>query len=161
MPYNRDEWLPDWADADSDCQNTRHEVLIAEADGPLTYGSGNCIVVAGTWNDPYTGSPFTLASDLDIDHMVPLADAHRSGGWTWTTAKKQAYANNLDQPETLIAVDDGSNSSKSDRSPDQWLPPNGSYRCTYVIEWVSVKVTWALTVTDAERSTLNSSLAGC
>ena len=136
-------------------------MLIAEADGPLTYGAGNCTVTLGVWNDPYTGSTFTLPSDLDIDHMVPLADAHRSGGWQWSTTKKRAYANDLDHPETLIAVDDGSNSSKSDKSPDQWLPPNGAYRCTYAIEWVTVKATWALTVTAAERAALVSNLATC
>ena len=161
MAYNRDEWLPSWADADGDCQSTRHEVLIAEADGPLAYGAGNCTVTAGVWNDPYTGSTFTSPSDLDIDHMVPLADAHRSGGWAWSTTKKRAYANDLDHAETLIAVDDGSNSSKSDRSPDQWLPPNGSYHCTYVIEWVSVKATWTLTVTSSERAALTTVLSNC
>ena len=112
---------------------------------------GNCTVVAGTWSDPYTGSTFTLASDLDIDHMVPLADAHRSGGWQWTITKKRAYANDVDHAETLIAVDDGSNSSKSDRSPDQWLPPNVGYRCTYATEWVNIKFTWALTVAREAR----------
>lgn len=161
MLYDRDEWLPSWADADGDCQSTRHEVLIAEADGPITYGAGNCTVTSGVWNDPYTGATFTSPSDLDIDHMVPLADAHRSGGWAWSTAKKRAYANDLDHPETLIAVDDGSNASKSDRSPDQWLPPNASYRCTYAIEWTSIKATWSLTVTPAERSSLTSLLTTC
>src|SRR5690606_28748554 len=104
--YDRDEWLPSWADADNDCQNTRHEVLIAEADGPLTYSSGGCTVTSGAWHDPYTGLTFTNPSDIDIDHMVPLADAHRSGGWKWTTATKRQYANDLTHPETLIAVDD-------------------------------------------------------
>ena len=118
-------------------------------------------MVTGVWNDPYTGSTFTVASDVDIDHMVPLADAHRSGGWQWTVATKRAYANDLDHPETLIAVDDGTNSAKSDKSPDQWLPPNVGYRCTYAMEWVAIKATWALTVTTPERSTLASVLAGC
>ena len=136
-------------------------MLIAEADGPLTYKTGNCTVTSGVWNDPNTGTTFTLPSDVDIDHMVALADAHRSGGWTWSTVKKRAYANDLDHPETLIAVDDGSNSSKSDKSPDQWLPPNGSYQCTYATEWVSVKATWSLTVTAPERAALDSLLQTC
>jgi len=78
-----------------------------------------------------------------------------------STAKKRTYANDLDNPETLIAVDDGSNSSKSDKSPDQWLPPNGNYPCTYAIEWTTVKATWSLTVTPTERSTLDSILRTC
>jgi hypothetical protein len=118
-------------------------------------------VVAGVWNDPYTAATFTNPSDLDIDHMVPLADAHRSGGWQWSTTRKRDYANDLTYPATLIAVDDGANSSKSDRPPDQWLPPNSAYRCTYAIEWVSVKSTWTLTVTTSERGALTVILSGC
>ena len=136
-------------------------MLIEEADGPLTFGVGGCTVTFGLWHDPYTGGTFTNPSDLDIDHMVPLADAHRSGGWQWTITKKQNYANDLDHPETLIAVDDGSNSSKGDRSPDQWLPPNSSFHCTYAIEWVSVKSTWSLTVTTSERGALVFILNSC
>lgn len=136
-------------------------MLIAEADGPLTFGVGSCTVTVGLWNDPYTGGSFTNPSDLDIDHMVPLADAHRSGGWQWTTAKKRDYANDLANTETLIAVDDGSNSSKSDRSPDQWLPSNSSYRCMYAIEWINVKTSWSLTVTTSERGALVFALNGC
>jgi hypothetical protein len=153
--------LPDWADADGDCQNTRHEVLILEADGPLIFGAGACTVATGLWTDPYTAGNFTLASDLDIDHTVPLADAHRSGGWQWSTAMKRAFANDLAHPETLIAVDDATNSAKGDKTPDQWLPPNSGYRCTYAIEWVSVKSSWTLTVTTTERATLASLLKSC
>jgi len=159
--YVRDEWLSSWADADADCQNTRHEVLIAEVDGPLSFGPGACSVTAGVWNDPYTATTFTNPSDIDIDHMVPLADAHRSGGWQWSTTRKRQYANDLDHPETLIAVDDASNSSKSDKSPDQWLPPNASYHCAYAIDWIIVKTTWTLTVTSAERTALDQILQRC
>ena len=116
-------------------------MLIVEVDGPLTYSSSGCTVVSGVWDDPYTATRFTSPSDVDIDHMVPLSDAHRSGGWQWTTTKKRDYANDLNHPETLIAVDDGSNSSKSDKSPDQWMPPNVGYHCTYAIEWVDIKAT--------------------
>jgi hypothetical protein len=135
--------------------------LIIEVDGPLTYSSSGCTVASGVWDDPYTATRFTSPSDVDIDHMVPLSDAHRSGGWQWSSTKKRLYANDLDHPETLIAVDDGSNSSKSDKSPDQWMPPNVGYHCTYAIEWVDIKATWALTVTTPERTTLTSILNTC
>ncbi|MGE3448823.1 MAG: HNH endonuclease family protein [Microbacteriaceae bacterium] len=136
-------------------------MLIAEADGPVTYSPSGCFVVAGVWNDPYTGLTFTHPTDVDIDHLVPLANAHHSGGWQWTTEQKRAYANDVVNAETLIAVDDGTNSSKGDQSPDQWMPPNATYWCMYAIEWVNVKATWDLTVTSAERTTLNSVLSGC
>ena len=118
-------------------------------------------MTAGVWNDPYTATTLTNPSDIDIDHMVPLADAHRSGGWQWSTTRKRQYANDLDHPETLIAVDDASNSSKSDKSPDQWLPPNATYHCAYAIDWITVKTTWTLTVTNAERTALGQILQSC
>lgn len=54
-----------WIDADKDCQNTRDEVLIAEADPsvPLEFkprsDGKKCKVISGKWNDPYTGKTFT------------------------------------------------------------------------------------------------------
>lgn len=93
---------------------------------------------------------------------MPLADAHRSGGWQWSTAKKRDYANDLAHLETLIVVDDGTNSSKSDKTPGSMAATEHSaYRCMYVIEWVSVKPAWKLTVTAAERSALGGILAAC
>jgi hypothetical protein len=153
--------LPAWADADGDCQNTRTEVLVAEADGPLTMSASGCTVTAGVWNDPYTGRAFADPADLDIDHLVPLAEAHRSGGWRWSTEVKRAYANDLAHDETLLAVDDGANASKSDQTPDRWLPPSPAYWCTYAIDWVGVKTVWNLTVTTAERAALVQILTSC
>ena len=108
-------------------------VVIARHEVPVGVERLARVLVAEEPRDAEPVEHATLVRDqstgvvgADIDHMVPLADAHRSGGWAWSTTKKRAYANDLDHPETLIAVDDGSNSSKSDKSPDQWLPPNGS-----------------------------------
>jgi hypothetical protein len=161
VPFDRVEWFPDWADADGDCQNTRHEVLIIEADAALTLSANRCSVISGVWLDPYTGATITSSSDVDVDHLVPLPDAHQSGGWAWSTEQKQAYANDLDHPETLIAVDDDANTAKGEKSPDEWMPPNTSYHCTYATEWVRIKSTWSLTVTSDERNALQAILATC
>ena len=37
--------------------------------------------------------------------MVPLKEAHESGTANWSRERKRAYANDLDDPDTLIAVD--------------------------------------------------------
>src|SRR5690606_22107378 len=103
-PYDRDDWRH-WVDEDRDCQNARHEVLIAESMWPVTCtDERQCSVAAGRWLDPYTGQVVTEASALDIDHMVPLANAHRSGGWAWDAERRQAFANYLLYDDHLIAV---------------------------------------------------------
>lgn len=104
---------------------------------------------------------FTNSSLLDIDHMVPLADAHRSGGAGWDPARKEAFANELALDDALIAVSASANRSKSDRSPDQWLPPEPASHCRYVTAWVDVKYRWVLTVTSAEKTRLEQLLAAC
>jgi hypothetical protein len=98
---------------------------------------------------------------VDIDHTVALANAHRSGGWAWTTATKQDYANDLTHADALRAMDDGTNSAKGDKGPDQWKPPLTSAWCSYATEWTTIKVRWDLTVTASEYTALASMLATC
>ena len=157
--YNRSDWGSGWSGS---CPNTRAKVLIAESLSPVTYTtSSNCTVATGTWRGPFTGTTFTRASDVDIDHMVPLKNAHISGGWQWSSAKKRDYYNYLGYANHLIAVDDATNQSKSDRSPDQWKPPNPNYHCTYAKDWINIKNQWSLTVTSSEWSALQSMLNTC
>ena len=94
-----------WIDEDRDCQNARHEVLIEESLSSVNFKMGNgCKVLSGSWDDPYLGRTITDATKLDIDHMVPLKEAHQSGAANWSRERKRAYANDLDDPDTLIAV---------------------------------------------------------
>ena len=127
----------------------------------VALSSDGCDVVAGRWVDIYTGHVFTDPSLIDIDHMVPLANAHRSGGAGWDRARKADFANYLAISDALIAVSASANRSKSDSSPDQWLPPVPSSHCRYAVAWIDVKYQWALAVTSAERSKLEQLLAGC
>ncbi len=156
--YNREDYLPAWADIDGDCQDTRNDVLIAESLSPVTFDTRGCNVVSGRWLDPYTGLTFTNPADLDIDHLVPLSEAHKSGGFLWSTSQKREYANNLTNPLVLIAVDDGTNSSKGDKDPAAWLPPNTAYRCEYVKSWVTVKKSYGLAIDAAEQEAINAIL---
>ena len=149
----------DWIDEDGDCQNTRAEVLIAENTGTLTYTSStNCIVSTGTWYDSYTDTVYTTAGDLDVDHMVPLKEAHDSGGWNWDSIKRKQYANDLTAPEHLIAVSASANRSKSASDPAEWMPTNTEYWVTYAKNWVKIKVDWGLTADSLELERLRSIL---
>ena len=130
IPYDRDLYKH-WVDADGDCQDTRQEVLISESLQPVVLDDRGCRVVSGEWLDLYTGQTFTDPSRLDIDHFIPLAEAHRSGSDTWTPEQRQAFANDLTNEHSLIAVSASANRSKGDRDPANWLPPDESFQCEY------------------------------
>ena len=159
--YDRREWSH-WLDEDGDCQDARQEALIAEADGPLTYETEEqCRVETGRWVDPYTLEVFEDPSDMDVDHLVPLANAHRSGGWTWSREHKAAYANDLEFEGHLVAVDPSANRSKGSRGPEDWRPPNEDHWCDYAMDWIEIKDRWELTATDRERIALREMLDTC
>ena len=155
--YSRD-LFPHWIDADGDGCSTRNEVLIAEADDPVTVGSG-CSLSGGRWFSYYDRVSWTNTSDVDIDHMVPLSEAWDSGARSWTTATRQAYANDLGDYRSLVGVTDNVNQSKGDQDIAEWLPQYD--RCRYLREFVAVKLRWRLTVDSAEKSAMNSLGSTC
>ncbi|MEV6589493.1 HNH endonuclease family protein [Streptomyces acidicola] len=154
--YNRD-LFPHWITISGTC-NTRETVL--KRDGSNVVTDSACASTSGSWYSQYDGVTTTDASSFDIDHMVPLAEAWDSGASKWTTAQRQAFANDLTRPQ-LIAVSASSNRSKSDQDPAEWLPTRTAYRCTYVRAWVQVKYYYDLSVDSAEKSALTSALSGC
>lgn len=143
--YNREDW-GNWIDEDKDGLNTRDEVLAEES--LIKPVISNNKVVYGKWFDKYTGKYFTNPSDLDIDHLVPLKNAHISGASNWSKRKKNRYYNYLKYDNHLIAVSKSANRNKSDKSPVEWLPPNEEYQCEYVREWYKIKTDWGLTVEE-------------
>jgi hypothetical protein len=151
--YSRKSWKH-WTDEDKDGQNTRQEVLIAESLIYPQLSSDSKKVIAGKWHDLYTGTIFTNPSGLDIDHLVPLGEAHRSGGCHWTKDEKRQFANFIGHDEELIAVSKSANREKGQKDPTKWLPKNESYRCKYVSDWIVIKARWDLWVDKEEQQTL-------
>ncbi|MBQ1011510.1 HNH endonuclease [Micromonospora sp. M51] len=153
--YSRDRF-PHWRDTGKNC-DVRDSIL--QRDGKDVKLSG-CNVVGGRWESVYDGRSFSDPSDVDIDHMVPLANAWRSGADEWDNAKRGDFANDTTRPQ-LFAVSASSNRAKGDQDPSQWKPANRSYWCKYAQDWVTVKHYWRLTVTSAEKAALTDMLEGC
>jgi putative cell wall-binding protein len=141
-----------WADADGDCQSTRHEVLVAESTVPATLSASGCTVVSGRWPLPFEGGAVvTAASALEVDHLVPLAEAWGSGAQAWSPERRMAFANDL-HPASLNASTSAWNQAKAAKGPEEFVPTSAV--CAYVAAWVGVKVRWGLSVDDVERRAL-------
>ncbi|KAJ7075323.1 hypothetical protein B0H15DRAFT_806262 [Mycena belliarum] len=155
--------------------NTRETVL--KRDGTNVVTNSACAATSGNWVSPYDGVATTLASDLDIDHVVPLKEAWVSGARDWTDAKREAFANDLTRPQLIAgtvhlnltrlathpidAVTDNLNQAKGDKDPASFVPPLASYVCTYIRAWITVKHFYALTVDAAEKAALTKYINAC
>jgi hypothetical protein len=154
--YSREKFRH-WDDHGDGC-NTRELVLRRE--GRQVRTTSNCAAVSGRWVSPYDGTKVSSPRRLDIDHVVPLANAWRSGADRWADAQRERFANDLRNPE-LVAVTLETNRAKGDQGPEAWRPPARSAWCSYAVDWIAVKSAYRLTVTAAERSALRDMLGSC
>ena len=146
-----------WDSAGNGC-DVRDRVLIRDAVN-VTVGPG--CKLTGTWKSPYDGIVTTNSTLVQVDHVVPLADAWRSGAWRWSPATREAYANDIGTKYDLLAVSAHSNESKSDRDPSEYLPPRTSFDCRYMADYVGVLWRWRLHISPSLKSFLVTRLARC
>ncbi|MEU2236147.1 HNH endonuclease family protein [Streptomyces vietnamensis] len=152
--YTRDKFKHWNAGLDpADGCNTRNEVLLSEAIVAPDVAAG-CKLSGGVWLSYYDGQEVNDPGKLDIDHMVPLAEAWDSGASAWTPARREAYANDQGAATSLVAVTARTNRSKADQDPAQWMPPLPDAHCRYVGEWTATKLRWGLTVDQTEADAL-------
>lgn len=154
--YSRDKF-PHWITIEGNC-NTRETVL--KRDGTNVSTGADCYPDRGSWYSPYDGETWSNASDVDIDHMVPLAEAWRSGASGWSTSKRTSFANNLTRAQ-LWAVTDNVNQAKGDKDPAEWKPSRTAIWCLYARAWIDVKYGYGLTADSAEKSALSAMLDRC
>ncbi len=154
--YSRD-LFPHWITQSGTC-DTRDQVL--KRDGTGVTVDSQCEPTAGRWYSVYDATWVEDDSSVDIDHIVPLAEAWKSGANAWTTARRQQFANDLSISQ-LIAVSASSNRSKGDKDPSAWKPTNMSVHCIYAREWIWVKYTYGLSLQSAEKTALQQMLATC
>jgi len=158
VPYLNNDW-PYWVNAKGDCQNTRAKILIRDNIGQLTFKDNrNCFVARGHWVDPYSGKHFTKASKVDVDHIVPLAHAHLSGGFNWTWKKKRDFAND---PLNLLVINEKTKRANAKNGPEYWKPANRDYWCEYSRKWSEVKAKYGLKISSKEKRVLKDMSATC
>jgi len=159
--YSRDQFGTAWQDTDGNGCDQREDVLNRD----LTHKTFNgCLVLTGTLQDPYTGRTIhfqrgeSTSAAVQIDHVVAESDAWQTGAQQWSAAKRLKFATDT---LNLYAVDGPTNESKGDGDTATWLPPNKSFRCTYVAHQVAVKKKYGLWATTAERSAMVTVLSKC
>lgn len=152
--YSREKFRH-WIIVQGKC-DTREEILFR--DGTDVIRDSECRAVSGRWVSPYDGVEITESARVDIDHMVPLANAWRSGANAWTDAAREKFANDV---RFLLAVSATSNRSKGDQSPDQWKPPLRGYWCRYASAWIDAKFVYGLTITQQEAIHLGAMIGDC
>ncbi|HEV7534824.1 MAG TPA: lamin tail domain-containing protein, partial [Acidimicrobiia bacterium] len=151
-----------WIDADHDRCDTREEVLQAQSTTPpqTDYSGTACKVMAGDWMSLYDGAVLTDRTEVEIDHVVALAEAWDSGASAWDATRRHAFANDLAHPE-LLAVSSSTNHAKGDLDPAQWSPPRAAAQCAFASDTAAVKVAWNLSADPAEVAALRRMLATC
>ncbi len=155
--YNRKEW-EHWIDEDNDGLNTRHEILQKQSTALVHYNSKGTLVKRGKWFDPYSGQTFFSSSEIEIDHIVPLAYAHYRGGWAWNADKKRIFANDV---SNLIPVQAKLNQDKGPQGPSQWLPPRREYRCQYLVRFDRIMKKYQLEYYASEKPVIIEMFNNC
>ncbi len=156
--FNEDDWSFE-EDYDGDCQSTRQEMLILTSRAtPRFTNPRNCTVRTGEWYDEYTGESFTVATQIDLDHIVPRMYAHTHGGDRWPPAKKLQFSND---PINLMLVEKQEIRRKGDRGPAGYLPPREEYHCQYARAWEAIAEKYDLQLEPRDRNAISRVLRDC
>ena len=154
--YNRKDWRH-WIDENGDCQNTRAEVLISQSKVRVEFAtSRGCRVVKGSWVGGLTGILLSDASDVDIDHVIPLSYAHRHGGSSWSPSKKKQFAND---PLNLLPAYDVENRRKSNKGPSHYLPSDKNIACDYIKRWQVIRLKYDLNIASDDMVVIRNMLS--
>lgn len=156
--YHRARFGKKWTDAVTGVPYARNgcrtrDDLLARDGRQVRYRRGSdCVVVAMTLTDPYTGDRIRWRKQehdrVQVDHVVPLSYGWRMGASRWPQAKRLRIAND---PLNLIPVSGKVNELKGGSGPAEWLPPQRKIRCAYVVRFAQVALKYDLPVTRADK----------
>jgi hypothetical protein len=162
--YERTEFGQAWLDVDHNGCDTRNDILRRDLSAEAFTEGSDCKVASGSFHEPYTGAIVSFrrgaesSKDVQIDHVVALADAWQKGAQQLTPEQRQRLAND---PLNLIAADGPANQEKGAGDAATWLPDNKAFRCHYVSRQISVKAAYRLWVTQAENDAMKRVLDSC
>lgn len=141
----------------SDNQDSRAEALVASSTTQVRFATDRgCRVVAGRWVSAFTGNVIQNTSNIDVDHLVPLAWSWDRGANKWPDEKRLRFAND---PVNLLSVEASLNRSKGAKGPDEWLPPAG--QCSYVARFIRVVKLYGLKPSSRELEWFQAFLEEC
>lgn len=155
--YLRRDWGT-WADEDKNCRDTRSEILVERSLKEVSFDKKGCRVVRGEWDDYYYPDKIVQASDADIDHLVPLKNAHLSGADQWDEEKRKEFAND---PANLVITLKKFNRQKGAKGIDAWLPKEKRYACQYIKDFQKIKKKYDLALLEAEKDTVKMLTPEC
>jgi Protein of unknown function (DUF1524) len=164
--YSREQFGTPWADVNDNGCPTREDILARDLKKDVFTTIRGCTraVLRGVLKDPYTGKLIRFvrgvatSAAVQIDHVVALGDAWRTGAAKWTAALRLAYAND---PDVLLAVDGPANGAKSDGDAAEWLPPRQAFDCRYIARQIAIKTKYGLWLTPSERDAMAARLQSC
>lgn len=156
--FNEDDWSFEH-DFDGDCQSTRQEMLVLTNRGAIQYTNPrNCVVRTGEWYDEYTGKTFSVATQVDLEHVIPRLYAHTHGGDRWPPEKKLQFAND---PNNLMLVEKSEIRRKRDRGPSQYMPPREEFHCRYARAWLAIAERYDLQLETSDSNKITRVLRDC
>ena len=163
--YSREAFGQAWSDVNRNGCDTRNDILKRDLREVIFKPrTRDCVVLSGVLNDPYSGTLInflrgeTTSALIQIDHVVALSNAWQTGAFQLTLKERTEFAND---PLNLLAVMGSLNSQKGDGDAATWLPPNKSFRCTYIARQIAVKKKYRLWVTAPERNEMVRILSKC
>ncbi|MFI5614693.1 HNH endonuclease family protein [Amycolatopsis sp. NPDC051903] len=156
--YSREQFGHSWATEAGSACDTR-EIVLHQQGQNVTSDPKTCQVTTGTWTSLYDGVTVHDAHELDIDHLVPEAEAWRTGAAAWSPEQRKRFANDYAGGE-LVAVTAHSNRSKGDEPPPDYMPVQSEW-CRYATGWIEVKGHYRLTITAREHDALATMLGTC
>lgn len=158
VEYDRELYLPSkWADLDGNGCDTRADLLATQSLVAVTMDSEGCRVTGGLWVDFYTGEQWRDSDDVQVDHVIALADAHDKGAWRMTPTEKSHFANDY---LNLVVTSDNLNASKGERGPLEWDVP-GEGTCDYAERYRAVMEKYTLDWEDDEKVAIDRQLERC